>query len=123
MFLISVTDKVGAADALLYTCLGMGVVFVVLILISFIIGLLKYVPGLFDGSRKKKVENKIPAKKEEPVQEFSTAPVSDNNNKDDSQIVAVIAAAIAAQMTEETGAPVTPDGLVIRSIKKRTFSI
>ena len=121
MFLISVSDKVGAGDALLYTCLGMGVVFVVLILISFIIGLLKYVPGLFDGSRKKKVENKIPAKKEEPVPEFATTQASDNN--DDSQIVAVIAAAIAAQMTEETGVPVTPDGLVIRSIKKRTFSI
>jgi len=120
MFLISVSDKVGPGDALLYTCMGMGVVFVVLILISFIISLLKYVPAMFDGNKKKMVENKLPAKKEEPVQEFSTAPASSN---DDAQIVAVIAAAIAAQMTEETGVPVAADGLVIRSIKKRTFSI
>ena len=109
------------SEALVNTGLGMGTVFVVLILISFLISLLKYVPMLFDNKKKKAAEPAAkadaPVKKAEPV----PAPVVEAKS-DDAQIVAVIAAAIAAQMTEETGTVVNPDELVIRSIKKRVFS-
>ena len=62
-----------------------------------------------------------PAKAEEKPAAKAVAkqevPVSDNT-----QIIAVITAAIAAQMEAETGVCVPADGLVIRSIKKRTFN-
>lgn len=117
MFLIDlekVNAQVGAGEALLNTVIGMGTVFVVLIVISIIIFLLKYIPKLFE--RKNAVETAQPAKKEAPAK--VQAPVVNN----DTQIVAVIMAAIASQMEEETGVPVAADGLVIRSIKKRTFN-
>lgn len=41
-----------------------------------------------------------------------------SGNTDDTQLVAVITAAITAAMEQE-GTPVAADGLVIRSIKKR----
>ena len=98
------------------TLMGMGTVFVVLILISIIIFLLKYVPKMFE---KKKAEPEA-AKQEKPAAKAvakQEVPVSDNT-----QIIAVITAAIAAQMEAETGVCVPADGLVIRSIKKRTFN-
>lgn len=120
MFLIDidkVNAQVGADEALINTVIGMGTVFIVLILISIIIFLLKYVPKLFE---KKKTEPAVkaetPVKKEVPV--ATEKPAAGN----DTQIVAVIMAAIASQMEEETGVPVAADGLVIRSIKKRTFT-
>ena len=90
-------------DAGLNTLLGMGSVFIVLILISFIIASF----GLF----KKKPE----AKKEEVKQ---VAPVTSNEPEDltdDTELVAVIMAAIRAY--EGAGA-VSADGFVVRSIKK-----
>ena len=102
-------------EGLANTALGMGTVFAVLILISFIIYLLKFVPALLE--RKEEVaEEKVQVQK--PVQQ-ETVPVQ---NTDNSELIAVIAAAVAAQMSEETGIAVAPDGLVIRSIKKRVFS-
>lgn len=115
----NVSETTTFSEALTNTALGMGTVFLVLILISFIIYLFKFIPKLV-GIGKKKPEANVantPVKKEPAV----TAPVSQTT--DDTQLVAVIAAAIAAQMSEETGLPVAADGLVIRSIKKRTFSI
>lgn len=123
MFLIDlekVNAQVGPGEALLNTVIGMGTVFVVLILISIIIFLLKYVPRLFEKKNTEQTETAAkpaaPAKKEAPA--VSQKPAADN----DTQIVAVIMAAIASQMEEETGVPVAADGLVIRSIKKRTFT-
>lgn len=118
MFLIDldkVNAHVGPGEALTNTLIGMGTVFVVLILISIIIYLLKFIPKMFE--KKKAVETVQPVKKEAPVK-VQTSPVHDN----DTQIAAVIMAAIASQMEEETGLPVAADGLVIRSIKKRTFN-
>lgn len=117
MFLIDldkVNAQVGPGEALANTLIGMGTVFVVLILISIIIFLLKFVPKLFE--RKQAVETAQSVKKEAPVEVQKTAV------NDDTQIVAVIMAAIASHMEEETGVPVAADGLVIRSIKKRTFN-
>lgn len=101
------TDEVVTTmpEALVNTALGMGTVFLVLILISFIIYLMKFIPELLDRSSGKK--EAAPAPK-------PAAP----SQTDDTQLVAVITAAISAAMEQE-GTPVPADGLVIRSIKKR----
>ncbi len=120
-------DDVTIPMALEHTAIAMLTVFAVLILISFIIYLLKYVPILLNRMQKKELaeavasrqrEDSIPQQNKNLVSQ-DTAPRSESGN--DGQIIAVIAAAIAAQMTEETGVTVAPEGLVIRSIKKRTF--
>ena len=112
-----VNATVGPGEAVMNTLIGMGTVFVVLILISIIIFLLKFVPKMFE---KKKAEQEA-VKQEKPaakaVAKQEEVPVTDNT-----QIIAVITAAIAAQMEAETGVCVPADGLVIRSIKKRTFN-
>ena len=111
-----VNATVGPGEAVMNTLIGMGTVFVVLILISIIIFLLKFVPKMFE---KKKAEPEA-VKQEKPAAKAvakQEVPVSDNT-----QIIAVITAAIAAQMEAETGVCVPADGLVIRSIKKRTFN-
>lgn len=106
-------------EALVNTALGMGTVFIVLILISFIIYLLKFVPDLLDRSFKKKEKEEVPVPAARPVPAPAPKAVPAVENKtDDTQLVAVITAAIAAAMEQE-GTPVPADGLVIRSIKKR----
>ncbi len=106
-------------QALINTALGMGTVFIVLVLISFIIYLLKFIPDLLNGSSKK---NEVQAPKvTSPVPKPAApapAAVSVPKPADDTQLVAVITAAIVAAMEQE-GTPVAADGLVIRSIKKR----
>lgn len=90
----------------LNTLLGMGTVFIVLIFMSFLISLFKYIPMLWNKKDKK----------EEPVQkkaEEQTQIVSEESQMDETELVAVIAAAIAAY--EGT----TTDGFVVRSIKRR----
>lgn len=119
MFLQEVSEVTTIPQALVNTGLGMGTVFLVLILISFIIYLFKFIPLLFAPKKDKAVQTAAAgtAKAPETAQEKPAAA------PDDAQLVAVIAAAVAAQMEEETGVPVAADGLVIRSIKKRTFSL
>ncbi len=93
--------------AVMNTLIGMGTVFIVLIFISFIISMLKYV-------------NRIGKKEEKPAKEESTGVdnaiaqivTSEENETDDLELVAVITAAIAAH--EGTSS----DGLVVRSIKR-----
>lgn len=122
MFLIDiekVNAQVGPGEALMNTLIGMGTVFVVLILISVIIFLLKFIPKLFERKtvvQTQNAQNAKPVVKEVPMQTQNTAA------KEDTQIVAVLMAAIASQMEEEAGVPVATDGLIIRSIKKRTFN-
>lgn len=92
----------------LNTLLGMGTVFVVLIFMCFIISLLKYIPALLDGSSKKKAAEKAPeAAPAAPVQ------AAVEPEMDDTELIAVIAAAIAAAEGTST------DGFVVRSIKRR----
>ena len=96
------------------TLIGMGTVFVVLIFISFIISLFKYLPALF--AKKPKVDSK---KSEEP--KATPAPVADNNTEnlaDDAQLVAVITAAIYAYEAQLGNGAVSKDKLVVRSIKR-----
>ena len=118
MGLLAATEEVVTTmpEALINTALGMGTVFLVLILISFVIYLLKFVPGLLDGSSKKKEEN-APAVTPAPAPAPTQAPAVPEP-ADDTQLVAVITAAVYSAMEQE-GTPVPVDGLVIRSIKKR----
>ena len=92
----------------LNTLLGMGTVFAVLIFMSFVISLLKYIPALVDrSSKKKETEQAQPA-------DVSKAPVAEVQEElDDTELIAVIAAAIAAAEGTST------DGFVVRSIKRR----
>jgi sodium pump decarboxylase gamma subunit len=98
---MSVTLKRAAMN----TVMGIGTVFVMLVFLSFVISLFKYIPN---GEKKKKeaaAQTPAPA----PV---AAAPVEEEELADDTELVAVIAAAIAA--SEGT----TPDGFVVRSIRK-----
>ena len=90
--------------ALLNTVMGMGTVFLVLIFISFIIALLKYIPKLLSG---KKTETPAPVVETVSMEE-------EEELVDDGELVAVITAAIMASLGDK--AP--EDGLVVRSIRK-----
>ena len=103
-------DYTTIPEALVNTVIAMGTVFLVLILISFIISLLKYIPALMDKFTKKEE----PVQPPKPVVQTPAAPA------DDTQLIAVITAAVAAAM-EQDGVAVPADGLVIRSIKKRSY--
>ena len=120
VLLEEVVDEVTIPMALLHTCISMGIVFAMLIAISFIIFLLKFVPALL-SPKPAKVER--PAAPAVPGAKRMSAPAkaagSGNDPAGDGQLIAVLAAAVAACLTEETGVPVAPDGLVIRSVKKR----
>lgn len=92
-------------NAGLNTLMGLGTVFVILILLIFVISLFKFIPGSAGTKKEKKEEAPTPA----PVQ---AVPVQETVQDADEELVAVIAAAIAA--AEGT----TTDGFVVRSIRK-----
>lgn len=98
------------------TLIGMGTVFCVLIFISFIISLLKFLPALFSG--KKKVEEVKPA----PATVKASQPVVETADEDlmnDEELVAVIMAAIkAASSDNAVYTTQSNDTLVVRSIKR-----
>ena len=97
-------------DAGINTILSIAIVFIVLIFIAFIISLMKYIPKLFGLDKKEEVP---------VVATVPTTPVVEEEDvTDDTELVAVITAAIMASMENE--AP--EDGLVISSIKRRTAS-
>ena len=109
---ITVNGHYGMAEILkkagLNTVLGMGTVFVVLIFISFIISLFKFIPAIQNKfSKKPQAETKKEASAAAP------APVEVVPATDDSELIAVISAAIAASEGTST------DGFVVRSIKRR----
>ncbi len=103
----SITPKYSVIEnmekAALNTVLGMGTVFIILIFISFLISLFKYI-NVF--------ENKLKAKtKEEPV--IEAAAVNEPENlEDDLELVAVITAAIAEFSNTDAS------NLIVRSIKR-----
>ena len=92
-------------NAGLNTIMGLGTVFVILILLIFVISLFKFIPGS-QGTKKEKKET-APAPIPVPA-----VPVPETVQDADEELVAVIAAAIAA--AEGT----TTDGFVVRSIRK-----
>ncbi len=99
------------AEAGLNTLLGLGTVFIVLVFLSFVIANIHWIPDLVDKAKKKNAP---------PVQETKAVPapaapapvVEEEDLTDDTELVAVIAAAIAA--SEQ----VPVDGFVVRSIRK-----
>lgn len=93
----------------LNTLIGMGTVFIVLIFISFIISLFKYLPALFEKKPKEVPEKSDNKKAAAPV-------VEEKNLTDDAELVAVITAAVYAA-AGQNGA-VSRDKLVVRSIKR-----
>ena len=101
--------------AALNTLLGMGTVFVVLILICFLISCFKVI-SVFENRNKNKKADEAEAPKAEPAPapvSVEPAPVQEENLADDLELVAVIAVAIAASEGRTT-----TDGLVVRSIRK-----
>ena len=99
------------ANAGLNTLMGMGVVFVVLILISFVISGFSLINKAEASLKKKKDKNQpvSPA----PKAAVPAAPAAvEEDVTDDTELAAVIAAAIAAY--EGTAA----EGIVVRSIRK-----
>lgn len=109
-------ETTSMSQALANTGIGMGTVFVVLILISFIIFLMRYIPKFFEKKEEK------PLVSSPAPQNLRTKQVAKQEETagatDDYALVAVITAAIYADM-EANGVPVPKDGLVIRSIKPR----
>ncbi len=101
-------------EALLNTLMGMGTVFVVLIFMSFIISLMKYIPGLLDklSGAGKKGTTEVIQSVDKVVASISTA---EEELRDDSELVAVITAAIMASM----GSEAPQGGLVVRNIRRR----
>ena len=110
------------------TAIGMITVFCVLIFISFVISLLKFVPMIFDPSKKekklaaeaaKKLEDKkeaVPAKEAAPV---AVAEAADEELVNDDELVAVITAALYAAFSDNTVPnAVSKDKLIVRSIRK-----
>lgn len=94
--------------AMLNTLIGMGVVFVVLIFISYIISLFKYINIFTDRKNKKQEDNSSGV--DNAIAQIVT---SEENEADDLELVAVITAAIAAAEGSSS------DGLVVRSIRRR----
>lgn len=99
--------------AVMNTLIGMGTVFSVLIFISFIIYLLKFVNVI--GTKKNETEKSADTGVDNAIAQIvSNETVGDAADEtDDLELVAIITAAIAA--SEGTSS----DGLVVRSIRKR----
>lgn len=94
--------------AALNTLLGMGTVFVVLILISLIISVFSFIPKIQEKLTKKEAPAQAPA----AAAPTPAAAIEEEELADDTELVAVIAAAIAAY--EGTSA----DGFRVRSIRR-----
>lgn len=103
------------------TLMGMGTVYIVLIFIAFVIGQFEKINKVSDAisdwwtNRKNKKEET--AVEETPISVETPASVTDQpvvNPMDDSQLVAVITAAVVANSTANGGT----DKLIVRSIKK-----
>lgn len=90
------------------TIMGVSIVFFVLVSLSFLIYLFRFIPMLEEKLTKKKTAE--PVKQEVPVVE---APVEEEKElADDLELVAVITAAIAASEGKD------PGQYIVRSIKK-----
>lgn len=104
--------------ALLNCVIGMGIVFVVLIFISYIISLLKHVPKLLDKFSNNNKSNNLETQKESAIDYEIAGEETENpveiSLTDNAELVAVITAAIVASM----GNDVPKDGLIVRSIRK-----
>ena len=97
-------------EAALNTVMGLGIVFLVLLFLSFLISQFKHIAKLEEKMTKKNAPEAPKAAPAPAAPVAAPAPVEET--VDDGELIAVIAAAIAA--AEGT----TTDGVVVRSIKK-----
>lgn len=93
------------------TLMGIGIVFLMLVFLSFVIGLFKYIEKFQNVGKKKAVEE-APKAEEAPAPAIAQSEAADEDFADDLELVAVISAAIASY--ENTSG----DSFVVRSIKK-----
>ena len=93
------------------TLMGIGIVFLMLVFLIFVIGLFKYIEK-FQNVGKKKAAEEAPKAEEAPAPAIAQSEAADEDFADDLELVAVISAAIAAY--ENTSG----DSFVVRSIKK-----
>lgn len=93
------------------TLMGIGIVFLMLVFLSFVIGLFKYIEK-FQNVGKKKAAEEAPKAEEAPAPAIAQSEAADEDFADDLELVAVISAAIAAYETT------SGDSFVVRSIKK-----
>lgn len=96
-------------QAAMNTVMGVGIVFGVLLFLTLLIGCFKYIGKVVDGSNKKETAKSTDA----PAPVSAAAPVVEENLVDDGELIAVIAAAIAAAENTST------DSFVVRSIKRK----
>ena len=99
----------------LNTLLGMGTVFIVLILISLIISLFNFIPKIQAAFDKNKSDKNA---KVEAVDNTIAQIIEKEEEEDDLELVAVITAAIAA-----SGSSGSADDFVVRSIRRRKNSV
>ena len=96
-------------NAALNTVMGLGTVFVILIMLIFLISLFQFIPG--SGAQEAKAKKKA-AEDAAAAPTPATVARSPVQEADNSELIAVIAAAIAASEGTST------DGFVVRSIRK-----
>lgn len=102
-------------QAAMNTVMGLVVVFIVLAFLSFVISLLKYVPGLVNSFGKKKNQELSDVQENQTSVEEVSAQKNEEDiseNVTDPELIAVIAAAIAA--AEGT----SQDGFQVRSVRR-----
>ncbi|MBQ9550628.1 MAG: OadG family protein [Lachnospiraceae bacterium] len=110
-------------NAALNTVLGMGTTFCLLIFISIVIWIMGTVVQNMENKKTKarsEAENaainaaaQIAEREEQSRKQNAAAPADDN------ALIAVISAAIAAYESERTGAAVSPDTFIVRSLRRR----
>lgn len=100
------------AEAGMNTVMGICIVFIVLVLISFIISLFKYIPVLTEKFTGKKNQSELPQAKPVSAKNAAVQAGAPEAARDE-ELAAVIAAAIAASEGTST------DDFVVRTIKKR----
>ncbi len=98
-------------EAAMNTIMGIGIVFLVLLFLSFLISQFKHIAKLEEKMTKKNAPE-APKAAPAPAAPVAAAPAPVEETVDDGELITVIAAAIAA--AEGT----TTDGFVVRSIKK-----
>lgn len=90
------------------TVMGVSIVFFVLIALSFLISLFRFIPILEEKLRKKKTDEPV----KEETKEETISVIEEKELVDDLELVAVITAAIAASEGKN------PSQYIVRSIKK-----
>ncbi len=122
---LTVNARFGTGEILskagMNTILGMGIVFVVLILMCFIIYLFRFIPVLQERFSKKSPEGAEAAvQEEEAVPVPVVSGVEPDNTGNDDELIAVISAAIAAAEEDSTASAEDTGGFVVRSIRRRS---